>query len=102
MKRFTVISSLFLSTLLNFSSAQASTNISSNLIKDTHWDQKGSPYLIQGQIAVPKGTTLRIEPNVQVIFQGTSILEVNGTLKVMGAPAAPQVFNMTDRTLQKH
>ncbi|HEY5038896.1 MAG TPA: right-handed parallel beta-helix repeat-containing protein, partial [bacterium] len=100
MKRFTVISSLFFSTLLGFSSVHASTDVSTNLTQDTQWDSSGNPYLIKGKVVVSKGSTLHIGPNVQVIFQGASALEVNGTLEVMGSAPAPAVFNMTEGGLQ--
>jgi hypothetical protein len=100
MKRFTVISSLFLSTLLGFSSLHASTNVSAAIIQDTQWDANGNPYLIQGKVVVSKGSTLHIGPNVQVVFQGASALEVNGTLEVMGSASAPAVFNMSEGGLQ--
>jgi len=50
------------------------------------WAASGSPFLIQGEITVPSGQTLNIEPGVQVIFQGHYKLTVssNAILSAIG------------------
>ena len=56
------------------------------------WDASGSPYLIEGDITVPAGGTLTIEPGVEVLFQGFYGLAVNGTLQAVGTEGAPILF----------
>ena len=41
------------------------------------WDASGSPYLIDGDITIPTGATLTIEPGVDVLFQSWYSLTVN-------------------------
>ena len=86
--------------VFGISTSWASTNVPSILTQDTRWEASGSPYLIQGKVAVPKSMTLSIGPGVQVIFQGASSMEVNGVLSVEGAATTPVVFNMTEGALQ--
>jgi hypothetical protein len=56
------------------------------------WTLDGSPYLIFGDIIVPMGETLIIEPGVQVIFQNQFRFFVEGTLLAEGTPDNPIVF----------
>jgi len=56
------------------------------------WDVAGSPYLIDGDITVPAGQTLTIEPGVEVLFQSWYSLTVNGTLIADGTEGAPILF----------
>lgn len=81
-------------------SSFASTNVPNSLSGDNQWNSDGNPYIVQGKVVVPKGVTLRIGPNVKVVFQGASALEVDGTLDVTGSAAAPVVFDMTQGGLQ--
>ncbi len=93
--------SIFIISFLTFtSSLYASTNVPNLISGDTQWDQTGSPYLIQGKVVVAKGASLQVGAGVQVIFQGASALEVDGTLQVQGSAAAPAVFNMIEGGLQ--
>ncbi len=100
MKRTISVLTWILSISLLSLNLNASTTVSSNLISDTQWNQAGSPYLISGNISVPQGVMLTIDHGVQVIFQGTSQLEVDGTLLVSGIAANPAVFNMLQGGLQ--
>lgn len=48
------------------------------------WTIDGSPYLIQGNIRVPAGETLRIGAGVQVIFVDYYLFTINGRLECAG------------------
>jgi hypothetical protein len=73
--------------------------VGGNVINQT-WTAAGSPYVVQGDVTVPVGSTLRIQPGAQVRFadsddQGAGVdprlveLTVNGTLRVEGSHGAP-------------
>jgi len=68
----------------------ASTSISGGV--SGTWTVSGSPYLITGDITVPAGQTLTIEPGVVVNFEGAYDLTVNGTLLAEGTASAPILF----------
>jgi PKD repeat protein len=59
------------------------------------WDAVGSPYLIEGDITVPAGQTLTIDPGVEVSFQSWHSLVVNGTLIADGTASEPILFTAT-------
>ena len=80
--------------------AFTSTNVPASISTDTQWDASGSPYLIQGKVIVAKGATLHVGSGVQIVFQGPSAMEVDGTLDVEGSAAAPAVFRMIEGGLQ--
>ena len=67
------------------------TSVSGGDVSGT-WDAAGSPYLIQGDITVPAGETLTIEPGVEVLLQGWYSLTVNGMLIANGTESQPILF----------
>lgn len=44
------------------------------------WTKEGSPYRVTGDLTVARGSTLRIEPGVDVVFDGPYTLTVEGKL----------------------
>jgi hypothetical protein len=69
--------------LLAASVVSAQTVIPGGNVSGT-WNLAGSPYLVEGEITVPTGQTLTIEPGVTVDFQGHYKMIVNGTLTAVG------------------
>lgn len=51
------------------------------------WTKEKSPYLVTGSVMVDEGTTLTIEPGVDVQFNGPFNIYVRGVLKAEGTPA---------------
>ncbi|UCC52731.1 MAG: hypothetical protein JSV68_01950, partial [Anaerolineaceae bacterium] len=76
----------------------AATSIPGGEVSGT-WTLAGSPYLIDGDIIVPTGETLSIEPGVEVIFQSWYKLTVNGTLDAVGTEAEPILFTASNKWL---
>jgi len=50
------------------------------------WTLVGSPYVVTGNVVVPEGMKLTIEPGVVVKFAGYYSIKVNGALSAMGRP----------------
>lgn len=69
--------------LTGFTNAIAQTTIPGGNVSGT-WEASGSPYLIEGEITIPSGDSLVIEPGVDVIFQGHYKFIVNGWLEAIG------------------
>ena len=62
------------------------------------WTATGSPYLIQGNITVPTGEILIIEPGVAVIFQGVYSWMVLGWLEAIGTVTDSILITCQDTT----
>ncbi len=85
---FTCLTVLFLS-----QPVLSQTTVSGN--QSGTWTAAGSPYLVVGEIAVPAGLSLTIEPGVEVTFQGHYKFIVNGYLQAEGTEA-DSIFFTTD------
>ncbi|NOX18297.1 MAG: hypothetical protein GXO87_08450, partial [Chlorobi bacterium] len=71
----------------------AQTSVSGN--QSGTWTSANSPYLVTGEIIIPAGQTLTIEPGVEVNFQGHFKLAVDGTLIAAGTET-DSIFFTTD------
>lgn len=75
-------------------SLSAQTDVPSGpLAANTSWTVSNSPYVITGDISIPEGITLTIEPGVEVLFGGTFKLLVAGELVAIGNADAPITFS---------
>lgn len=52
--------------------------------EDLHWKKENSPIIVSDDITVASGTTLVIDPGVDVFFDGPYSIIVKGTLKAIG------------------
>jgi hypothetical protein len=66
--------------------AAGATEVSGGNVSGT-WTAAGSPYDILGDITVPAGQNLTLEPGVSVVFQGAYRLTVTGTIDAVGTQA---------------
>lgn len=62
----------------------AGTEFSGHITTDTNWTSNDSPYWIVGDTFVDPNVTLRIEPGVEVFFNGTFYFNVSGNLVTQG------------------
>ncbi len=73
------------------------TNISGSLTTRT-LTRAGSPYKVTGNLTVPAGNRLTIEPGVSLVFMGRFKLAVYGRITAQGTAANPIVFTADNRT----
>ncbi|MFH1760481.1 MAG: hypothetical protein ABIA63_05200 [bacterium] len=71
---------------LNIASVEV-TNVQSG-----RWTDSRSPYIVAGDIKVPHGASLVIEPGVQILFDGFYTIQIKGSLIAEGTPENPVVF----------
>ncbi|WP_224367308.1 beta strand repeat-containing protein [Hyalangium versicolor] len=80
--------------------AALATTVSGSLPSHTTWTPAGNPWVLTGDVTVPAGVILTIEPGVQVTFSSTDSLHsgndtskveliVVGSLYALGTSAAP-------------
>ncbi|MCH8329872.1 MAG: hypothetical protein IH946_00580 [Bacteroidetes bacterium] len=68
------------------------TYVSGTLTSETVWNAKKSPYIVVGDVIVPREVTLTIEPGTEVRFDGFFSLIVQGKLNAVGTPNFPIQF----------
>ena len=77
--------------------SNAQTNIPPGDVSGT-WTKANSPYNINGEITIPDGLTLTIEPGVDVIFTGYYKFYVKGRLLAIGTETDTILFTINDTT----
>ena len=61
------------------------TGISGVLSGDRlHWTKINSPYMVTGDVLVPEGETLIIDPGVDVQFDGAWFIQIEGSIQAVG------------------
>jgi parallel beta-helix repeat protein len=87
-----IVGMLILSGLLGLfivvdeASATGPTYVSGSITMDTTWNLTDSPYIVTGDVTVEPGFILTIEPGVEVKFDGTYSIIVDGILIANGTP----------------
>jgi hypothetical protein len=71
---------------VTISQVSASTTIPGGNVSGS-WTAAGSPYEVEGHIAIPADQTLNIEPGVEVAFQSSYAFDVYGYLQALGTEA---------------
>jgi parallel beta-helix repeat protein len=66
------------------------------------WTKAGSPYRVNGEITIPDGETLTMEPGVDVIFTGHYKFNVQGRLLAMGTREDSITFTAQDPDVGWH
>ncbi|MBU4406814.1 MAG: right-handed parallel beta-helix repeat-containing protein [Candidatus Altiarchaeota archaeon] len=65
-------------------SISAATNVTDDIKQDTTWALTSSPHYIMNDVEVKENSTLTIEPGVQVHFNGSYRLDIEGALIAEG------------------
>lgn len=76
--------------------AFASTDVPAGEVSGV-WTKLNSPYYINGEIIIPDGETLNIDPGVEVIFNGHFRFIVKGCLMAIGIPQDTIVFTSLNK-----
>jgi len=77
------------------------SNIKTGNVSGT-WSKKSSPYLIKGEITIPDGETLTIEPGVEVIFEGHYKFNVQGRILAIGTEKDTVTFTAKEKETGWH
>jgi hypothetical protein len=106
MKKFTMtlrMSALLFGFILlaKTSNASAQTDIAAGNVSGL-WAKANSPYHINGEITVPNGETLTIEPGVEVIFQGHYKFNIQGRILAIGTEQDSIIFTADDHSAGWH
>ncbi|MDC0711625.1 hypothetical protein POL68_24365 [Stigmatella sp. ncwal1] len=86
--------------------AALATNVMGVLSSNSNWTPAGNPWVLTGDVTVPQGVSLTIEPGVEITFAKTdgmgsgadtsrTELIVAGTLAVQGSSSAPVTLTAT-------
>lgn len=76
----------------------AGTPVDGVLAADTEWRTGEGPFLIQSELTVPSGVTLRIQPGVSVFFNSDARLLVRGRLLALGQATSRIQFTRIPKT----
>jgi S-formylglutathione hydrolase len=82
-------------------SDQGPTEIPAGKVSGT-WTLEGSPYHINGEITVPNGKTLTIEPGVDVVFTGHYKFNVQGRILAIGTEQDSIIFTADNHSAGWH
>jgi hypothetical protein len=91
MKKFKLIFGFIVFSCMT-SVISAEVNVQGSISFSTTWTKALSPYNVVGDVQVPTGVTLTIEPGVEVRYTGDYELLVKGKLLANGTPADSIVF----------
>ena len=77
------------------------TNITGLISTNMIWYLSGSPYYIIGNVSVDQEAILTIKPGVEVLFNGSNSLIIDGVLNATGTPKNPIIFSSNATNPQK-
>lgn len=76
------------------SMAAADTPVGGRIDSDTTWTKEGSPYVLDDNVTVARGSTLTIEPGVTVRGAGSLRLNAVGPIHAVGTAADPITLSL--------
>ncbi|MFA5851233.1 MAG: hypothetical protein WC820_00900 [Spirochaetales bacterium] len=80
------------------SAEEPKTFVSGIIDSDTIWQIENSPYVVNGNVLIPTGVTLTIQPGVSILYSGAYVMMVKGSLIAEGLPLNKIVFSSTPAT----
>jgi hypothetical protein len=92
---------LLFATIVSFNVCVAVSVRQGVLQRSEVWGSKDSPIRIDGELRIPKGITLTIEPDVTVEFGERGSIVVMGELRAIGTAAKPILFKGASEDLWK-
>ncbi len=72
------------------------TYVGEHISEDTTWHIAGSPYVIANDVIIDAGSTLTLDPGVEVRFDGNFALIVNGSFYAIGNEDSPITFTSSE------
>ena len=84
--------SLFISFAIYAPAVLAQTEVSGSIPFSTTWTSDLSPYLVVGDVQIPEGVSLTIEPGVEIWFDGAYEILVQGDIVANGTAGDSIVF----------
>jgi hypothetical protein len=97
LRRILLIQTILLVLFLWQQKSFADTDIPEGEVSGT-WTLANSPYHINGEITIPNGETMTIEPGVEVVFSGNYKFNVQGRILAIGTESDTIVFTINDTT----
>ena len=79
----------------------AQVNIQGEITFDTTWAETLSPYILIGDVQVPSGVILTIEPGVEIIYTDNYEILVKGELVANGLDTDYIVFRSDEQGIKK-
>ena len=83
---------------LILSAEEPKTFVAGIIESDTTWQIENSPYVVNGNVLVPAGVTLTIQPGVSILYSGSYVMMIKGSLIAEGLPLNKIVFSSTPST----
>ena len=97
-----IMKKLLLLLLLVVSSiSNAQTSVTGQITTNTTWTLANSPYIVTGNILVPTGVTLTIEPGVVVKVNNGLYIKTEGIINAIGTDTNQIIFESSEVTSDK-
>lgn len=61
------------------------TRVQGPMFSDSFWDEYQNPYIVTGDVQIPKGYTLTIKAGTRVMFNGNYQILVKGAIRIEGS-----------------
>lgn len=94
-RSYSLLSFFSILTLFGATYSHAQTSLSAGNVSGT-WTKSASPYIVNGDLLIPKDSQLIIEPGVVVKFSDLYGIKVDGQIRAEGTQSEPISFSAVD------